>query len=384
LQPIGRSFYSSDPDASANFVRRYLNAYPEANGDMFVSAPGSKTTGTYQSGWRCVFIQGHDAVMESKAKEVGQTWNAAMTDQSWTAWGDFHDGTFFDFNITNAMADDVTNWVYDAGVAGFARLHLPGTTYTHEALDGEAKEKMSNMGERGVALKCQDRDDQRLVYNQSSQPVWRAYGGDGNLEEPCNPDAVAYLLEQSWPIDEPGRQGGPVIEWPVSINLFKITYAVANASTALDFAKEVLGATERSCPFPYPPTVTEEGETVNGAKWSYVTDKLQMHFVESGDKAQHAHIAAFHNLGRSKAEDLRNGCVSAFFLNNMNFHVDTLDPFIDKLEERQVPYLATKNGNGDYALIFAFPGNEAVVVQLSSQHLTKAAARPQSQLHENC
>jgi len=240
-----------------------------------------------------------------------------------------------------------------------------------------------------VVLNCQDRDDQLLVYDQFSQPAWRAYGGDGNLEESCNPEAVAYLLEQTWSIDEPGRQRKKnesvvYLQRPVSSNLFKITYAVANASAALDFATGVLGATERSCPLPYPPTVTDEGLPVSGAKWTYLNDELQMHFVESGDKAQHARIAEFHNLGKSKAEGLKNGCLSAFFLNNMNFYVGTLDPFIDKLEERQVPYLATKNGNGDYALIFAFPGNEAVVFQLSSQHLTKAAARPQSQLHENC
>jgi len=384
LQPVGRSFYSSDPDASANFVNRYLNSNPEANGDMFVSAPGAKAAGTYLSGWRYRFIQGNDPVMESTAREFEDTWEAALTKRTWTAWGDFHDGTFWNLNLTNAMADNVTNWVYSSySPEGFSRWYIPGTTYGHEGQDGPDKKAVGM--EPGVDLNCQDKDDQRLVYNRSSQEVWQAYGEEGNLEEPCDPDAQAYLRKQTWPIDEPGRRSiGGVIEKVVPTNLFKITYGVPNASKARDFATEVLGATDKECVFPYPPTKLEDGTPVNGAKWLYVNDWLQMHLVESGDEAQHARISEYHKLGESKAEHLRNGCLHAFFLNHIIFQVDTLDPFIDKLEERQVPYLATKNGNGDYALIFAFPGNEAVVIQLSSQHLTKASALPQSQVHENC
>jgi len=338
---------------------------------MFVSPIGAKASGTSLWGWRCVFIQGHDPTLEAKAKEIETTWTKAIADMSWTAWGDFHDGTYFTLNISNAFEDAFDNWVFQTGSAyGFSRIYLPGTTWTYEGID-----KAWDWRGTGETLPCTDEGVQVIDYVPDSPHIWEIKG-EGRDAGLCNEGAAQYLKDHSWSIDEPGRN--PVNQDHSSKFLWKITYAVANASSAREFAKDFLGAVDRTSPFPYPPSQGEDG-----AYWLYLTEGLlELHFVESGNLTQHEMIREWHEMHESKAKQLRSGCISPFLYNNANLRVDTLDPFVEKLQEKEMPYLATTVGDSDYALLFAFPGNEAIVFQLTSDHLTKTTPTPRNTVLE--
>eukprot|EP00434_Breviolum_minutum_P032018 symbB.v1.2.028316.t1/scaffold2992.1/size65754/3 len=64
-------------------------------------------------------------------------------------------------------------------------------------------------------------------------------------------------------------------------------------------------------------------------------------------------------------------------MNNLILEADSLDPYIRTLEERLVPYFVFEIAQDRYALLFSFPGNEGVTLQLQSPHLTNVeAAKP--------
>ena len=69
------------------------------------------------------------------------------------------------------------------------------------------------------------------------------------------------------------------------------------------------------------------------------------------------------------------GCVNSYMLNNLVFATESLDPFAQRLDELAVHYLALDLGDETYALLFSFPGNEGVTLQLQSHHLSHVAPR---------
>jgi len=161
---------------------------------------------------------------------------------------------------------------------------------------------------------------------------------------------------------------------------WKSTYAVADAYKAMTFAEDVLGSTKGYCPFPYPPT-----DKCTGALWLEVApegDKtFEMHFVEMYDGKQQ--IVEFHEYHAQQAKALSKGCMQASLYDNLAMNVATLDPFVRRLQKSDTPFLAMKVGDR-YALIFAFPGNEAVVMQLQSDVLTAVEAMDPEAVAKAC
>lgn len=191
-------------------------------------------------------------------------------------------------------------------------------------------------------------------------------------------------------LDEPCRED-PAIEMALAdanggINnhlWWKSTFAVVNAYEAEKFAMEVLGATDSYCPFPYPPNVS-----CTGALWSRAVAQgdtnWELHFVEMFESAGHEIAVKYHEYHAQQAEALKKGCMMDSLYDNIAFTASTLDPFVQRLEKAKTPYLAMKTSAGRYALIFAFPGNEGIVVQLQSDILTLVKAKDQDEVTQAC
>jgi len=334
LKLLYRSTYSNDPVQSAKWFARYFSGVTVEDTSFAslakdaVSAAALRPSASGINDYKVVFARGPeiDEGMDNYAKIVATDWKEkVLSHESWSHWGDLHDGLLsYPFNLTAARMDGLDFVITET----VARYYIPGTAWTFELRSAE-------------------------------------FG-----DEAKTPEDQKYLDDHAWYIEEECREGQEFLDNNERNDIslwWKTTYAVANASKARRFAHEVLGASDVDCPFPYPPS-----ETCSGALWVDVSPDsnhgFELHFVEL--LQQHADIVGFHDYHAQKAADLSRGCMSAALYDNVAFEVESLDPFVEKLDSMKVPNLVSQSADGRYSLIFAFPDNEAVVIQLKSWALT--------------
>lgn len=286
------------------------------------------------------FVRGatKDDFMDAYAKAVEEDWNTKIfKDKGWSAWGDFHDGLAdYNFNLAHAHMDNM-QFVRTTSVL---RAYVPGTAWTIELREAE-------------------------VFRSDEKNFSFPIGDASDLE---------YLENHSWTIDEPCRNMTSAFHNVYMENdagfWWKATFAAADAEAAAAFAIEVLGARESPCPFPYPPT-----ETCSGARWLTVgpdlTNRFELHFVELFQ--DHDTINEYHESHARRVAALTAGCLDASLFDSVSFYVHTLDPFVEKLKSKGVPYMLAKVAPGRHVLFFAFPGNEAIGIQLHSDLVTASA-----------
>jgi len=378
LKVLAKSYYSSNPEESVRWIRDYMNG-KTYDSTAQIKPFGSVAAGASLENWNTIFMKGATSSpdLDEYLQQIGHTWSQAMDSQSWSAWGDFHDGTWGGgfFNLTRMYLDGISDWFYDPlSVGGLARFYLPGTTWTFEFYDS-----LAGNYKVGLNLACEDGRLQHITCNISSP--W--HDDDGNTA--CDGPVRDYLESKTWPIYQEERDSANFDTDPHTKSYWwKVAYAAANASLAKDFAIDVLGAKERSCPYGYPP-LQEKGWS--GAFWVYAISQeyggMEMHFVESGNRTELEMIQRFHAFNARKAQGLSQGCWHQLLYNNLIVEVETLDPFVEKLKAWNCPYLAVRNGHEDYALLFAFPGNEAIVVQIRSRTLS-SEARSIDEVTETC
>lgn len=377
LKKIGKSYFSTDPEESARFMQKYMGLDAD-DPKVSLHLPGSAAAGARVEEYRVFFIKPSTSAADDITRQVARSWAQAMTAHAWSPWGDFHDGVYGlpHVNLTRIYEDGIDDWYYDPGERGYARWYIPSTTWTWEFQDFTSDNIAT-----GHELDCEDGTVDFIFSKNDGRFLTR----DGN--EPCggaNNHALDYLSQHSWSRDQPGRGlGAGYTDAHTHTLWWKVAYATKNASQAKDFAMDALGAQLRDCPYAYPADI-ENGFT--GAFWLYAIAEekggLELHFVESANMSERKEIADFTTTCAQKAQELVNGCLHPLMLNNLIFEVATLDPFVEKLEAWNAPYLAVKDSN-DYALIFAFPGNEAIVMQLRSSILS-SKARSLSELTDSC
>lgn len=334
LKLLFRSTYSNDPVQSAKWFARYFTGVTVED-TSFASLPEDSVTAAAVrpsasgiNSYKVVFARGPeiDEGMGNYAKTVATDWKErVLAHESWSHWADLHDGLLsYPFNLTAARVDGLDFVITET----VTRFYIPGTAWTFELRSAE-------------------------------------FGDEAKTAEDQK-----YLDAHAWYIEEECREGESFLDSNERNDIslwWKTTYAVANASKARSFAHEVLGASDVACPFPYPPS-----ETCSGALWVDVSldsdHGFELHFVEL--LQQHADVVEFHEYHAQKAVDLSRGCMSAALYDNVAFEVESLDPFVEKLDSMKVPSLVSQIENGLYSLVFAFPGNEAVVIQLRSSVLT--------------
>jgi len=364
LTLLGRSFYSDDPEASAKFMERYFSGQVVGNVANLATVPGAVTAGAFlksrtEAGdYTMLFARNknQDQEMHKFALTAELDFNSQTSPKvnGWSHWGDLHDGLAdYGFNLSNAAADQLQFFHHGT----VTRNYLPGTAYTFE-LKQAFESSLDNNWDFGFAVESKS-----------------------DLE---------YLREHTWELDEPCRTSmeeeaqHAMASGGANVHLWwKSTYAVADAYKAMTFAEDVLGATKGYCPFPFPPT-----DKCTGALWLEVAaegDKtFEMHFVEMYAAYDgHQQIVDFHKYHAQQAKALSKGCMQASLYDNLAMNVATLDPFVRRLQKSDTPFLAMKVDDR-YALIFAFPGNEAVVMQLQSDVLTAVEAMDQEAVAAAC
>lgn len=371
---VGRSYYSSDPTASAEFVKKYIQG-KDLETDVAMTVPGSHRANVGFNNWKLLFAKASNSKeADAWAEHIQKLWAAGVSSRSWEHFGDFHDGIYMStLRIQQLLDDHVGAWFYGT-IYPLTRLMVPHTAWTLEC-----KDDVWRGGDIGMRLRTKDGTLAHVKYvnEPGSFGTWYAENKSVSISE------FPEFAAKTWALDEPCRNVADHEDAPNSEKLFwKITYAVPNASIARDFATTVLGAVERSCAFPYPP----KRECTTGSIWMYlgVHELFQIHLVESAVPDDHERVLNYHAAYAKKAAGLATGCLHPLLYNSLVLEVDSLDTMVTKLQGYKVPHLITRTEAGRFALTFAFPGNEAIVIQVHGDTLTTAVPLDPQELRVDC
>ena len=345
LNLLGRSFFSEDPQNSANFWIKYSTSVERKDDDLHHGT----TVGLHESLENdAVVVKRSDGMPAEKlyflkVPDWTSPENLSMTDfiqgakaswqsvmdgfQIYSPWSDYHDGHLYEtINWKQLENDWYKIQLYD--IKAVARAYIPNTTWTME---------------------------------------WRAAHELPNLS---NKKYEEYIMTA-----DPDKCRNNSDDETPSRTFWKSTFAVLNASSAKDFALDVLNGTEIPNPYPWPPV-----PGCIAVSWVVLPQDnapdFQLHFVEDFvyDTVLHS-IPEFIQYQRDFLKTGRK-CINSFMMNNLILEADSLDPYIRTLEERLVPYFVFEIAQDRYALLFSFPGNEGVTLQLQSPHLTNVEAKP--------
>jgi hypothetical protein len=142
----------------------------------------------------------------------------------------------------------------------------------------------------------------------------------------------------------------------------KSTFMVSDSLKALKFAIDILGAVQIQSPYPWPPV-----ENCTVALWGELANDVQLHFVESP-------TWLLTEMDERVAGGLASGTWDRLMYNSLILSVDSLDPFVERLQARGSPFFITRIGS-ELSLFAEMPGN-AVTVQLRSSHVSNAEPVP--------
>mmetsp|Transcript_45413 Transcript_45413/g.106247 ORF Transcript_45413/g.106247 Transcript_45413/m.106247 type:complete len:400 (-) Transcript_45413:74-1273(-) len=350
LKPLGHSFYSTDPARSAAWWLRYSTsqALPaESSGsrlNLIGLAESEEASAVQVQDSEGPIKQLHffktpssrsteRLAMQDFVKAAELSWDSVMhRQQLYSPWTDFHVGhKMKTMKPRQFQEDDVPYQYYipDPDLSRgwrIIRAYVPNTTWTVE---------------------------------------WLAEFYDLEKEE----------LNEAWQTKDPDHCRGQD-DRDKRDTWWKSTFGVANASLARDFAIQVLGAAPAGQPFPWPPRpdcLAAQWVTLpyDGEEWR----ALQMHFVENP-----VYSCTLHDLPellRHQREFVRShpDCINSFMLNSLVLETRSLDPFIRRLAATSTPHFVFKVSDV-YALVFSFPGNEMVTLQIHSQHVSVVSPKP--------
>mmetsp|Transcript_40970 Transcript_40970/g.91628 ORF Transcript_40970/g.91628 Transcript_40970/m.91628 type:complete len:398 (+) Transcript_40970:79-1272(+) len=340
VKPLGRSFYSEDPAMSEAWWVRYSTASHIPLDDEDLSSVGwlqseqrsavdVKTSGGLEAE-RLYFMKVPDwkssqnLSMNNFIAASRASWASVIErKQIYSPWVDFHDGHAYIDLMWDRLARDNAHFQHYRHVT---RAYIPNTTWTMEWLHS-----------------------------------------DGGLSSSLYAGAIAYpdpdLCRNHTHAANP---------WPKRLH-WKATFGVLNASAASEVAVAVLGASPIPDPYPWP---RQPG--CIAVRWLSLphTADFNLHFVENPVYKPVLHgIPEFFQYQR---EFLANhtGCINSFMLNNLILETPSLDPFAQRLDRLSIKYFVFNLPGDKYALLFSFPGNEGVTLQLQSQHVSHVEPQP--------
>eukprot|EP00443_Scrippsiella_acuminata_P113943 CAMPEP_0115638536 /NCGR_PEP_ID=MMETSP0272-20121206/34780_1 /TAXON_ID=71861 /ORGANISM="Scrippsiella trochoidea, Strain CCMP3099" /LENGTH=409 /DNA_ID=CAMNT_0003075665 /DNA_START=24 /DNA_END=1250 /DNA_ORIENTATION=- len=340
--PVGRTFLSSSPALSAQYLQRYFNAtavaLPSCEGaeraavrlpPLFASASGFPPY--------MVFIK--DAALSTGAVDVGEveallhtTLAAAESgEMAYTFHLDNHDGwrtrTVVDF-FKRQVQEGLVMAAYRHDIedlGAFDMLHqIPHTllsVQTHQMRRGKVGHPELDDPMQGVRLK----------------PV---------LQEDCRTDA---------------RSAGASGNW------WKSTFSAAAPAEAAAFERPRGGEDH------VPIAVDAPSECTAGAWVQLPGSGFQLHFVRAAVQFQGYDGEIDDFTGRIlAARNLAAGKIDAFMLNSLILRVPSLDPYLDRLRALDLPFLLLRDGPEEFVLYLDVPKN-AITIQLRSARANAAA-----------
>lgn len=327
MVPIGRTFLSTNPAASAQFLLEYYNAElvelaactganraAVAMPHVYDDDRGSPLLIVFIEDWTMpagevdveAIVGGVNFTLEEASSGLGNLWFQL----------DNHDGWYNGF-VVNSVTRMIVDGVPVIGVwhdkgGGFeghadALVQIPHTFQT-------IMMHLDTVPE-GLRLVCQDdcRDVDKLEHYQNS--------------------------------------------W------WKSTFSAANPAAALDFAVNVLGASRKECPYRL-----DASHKCTSAAWVELPgSNFQVHFVRaSGDQRYPGEMDSF-NQQVQKLRNMTAGAFDRFMYNSLMLRVSTLDPWIERLQTLGLPFLVMQASRAEYALFLNIPEND-ITIQLRSNH----------------
>jgi len=339
LSTWGTTFFSTDPEASADFFVSYFKA-------VRVPLP---PCGVPRAAVRLITVNGN-----ANTEPVSQTlvfvndpstsagaWNAtqAVSDAAalilqsfgpgslpFVPWIDNHDGYTFSaranfdlWNMERALADGMPLMAYKGPQEGSfivnLRAYVPGTLSTVSIRGAEAGLTEQLMQEHG-----RENPEQCRVFNNDPSARW------------------------GWS---------------------KSTHMAAKPAVAVQFMVDILGAVPFEGDFPWPPQ-----ENCTAAQWALFPDiEFEVHFVLSQTWEVHGFSIQEQAELMDGTPALKSGTFSASMYNSLVLSVDSLDQYVLRLQAQSMPFRLMRFSPEQYALFMVIPEN-AITVQLRSQHLS--------------
>eukprot|EP00933_Yihiella_yeosuensis_P081196 TRINITY_DN94757_c0_g1_i1.p1 TRINITY_DN94757_c0_g1~~TRINITY_DN94757_c0_g1_i1.p1 ORF type:complete len:495 (+),score=66.16 TRINITY_DN94757_c0_g1_i1:67-1551(+) len=349
ITPTSRTYYSSDPQISADWWLRYIRGTRIVD-PWWKTDPACAETVAVELQYQgetmtMLFIKDKvkatgelnpDVFVNSSDREWGKVMDRIM---DYSPWVDFHDGMTWSILDIDALARD--NVLYQRYLDVVLRLNVPRTVWTLELV-------MINQG-----------SPPPIPMTEKGKQSWLTslYNNPDSCRNSEAPNATHF--------------------W------WKSTFAAADPVAAVKFATQVLGAVQIESPYPWPPV-----ENCTAALWvRFPTNDgshgIEFHFVESLEYPPGSpSIADFHHY-QNALRDLEKGRFDRYLYNSIVFRAPSLDPFIERLNHVKCPFLLLDLKNDLFSLYFVFPGNGAIAMQIHSSHVTLAGPRPYSSCSSN-
>jgi len=328
LKPVGRTFTSTNPAASAAFFTTYFDAHvvpltPLAGADEQV---GVDITIGPSSHVRYIFVKDQSKPAGNLSLNVlvpqveASVIDVFQSHSGWSSWVDNHDG--FDYNpdlfkVERALADGVPMLLQFAVL----RLYIPYTLWTLE------------IRQAGLFL--------------SSLPIPRM----DTLEDPCRVSTF-----------DPSRYFD--VAWQ------KSTFSTADLHAAADFAQTILGAVEVISAVP--PTLPSDCPE---ARWFILEDApFALHFVNYGANRTSQGVMSTGRFVKhvESLRDLNAGVFDQYMHNSLVLNVSSLDPYLLRIRHQALPHLILRVDAEQIALWVDVPRN-GIIFQFRSTHVSVAS-----------
>jgi len=334
-RPWGRTILSTNPQASADFFVRYFEAelvdlgLPSCDKVEQVAVKKSWANTTYMA----IFMRDDsmnmtllESIVDTVDKSVGDVF---QKERIYDPWFDNHDmfiddpGFRFDLAIQDKIDIAIFEWRF--GVLPKVRFLIPYTMWTWEVVV-----------EREVALNL--------------GMVWLE---DTNNRPSCGD------IEQA----DANREDYPKTPW------MKSTFMSADPFAALHWVVDVLGAEQMISPYPNPPI---PGCTTG--TWAvYPKSGYMFHFVENLEYEKTPGAIAEFAASVEGQRNLMEGVFDPLMHDSLIIEVESLDPYLEKLQARSQPFFLTMVSAEEQALFMDIPNN-GIIVQLRSRSLATVAA----------
>jgi len=351
LDRLGRTFLSVDPLASAKFLVRYYQA-------EMVTLPACASAERaavrmptqYASDTDLlpviVFIKDEslpvgDLNLGGLIGSMNETLARAASgvDNSYVFHFDNHDGWRSGVgSIEKAIADGVP-------VAGF--YHTPGDPDDYDAL---------------VQIPHTMQTIQMRYFSPQISPVFQGdCRGDGTSSDSGSDSELDSSSTESSADSITGYRPEEQRVW------WKSTFAATNPDAAANLAVNVLGAHPSVSPYD---SVT--GPTCTTAVWLRMSGNFGLHFVKSPRFQNYeGEMQDFTQQVRS-LRNLTAGKLDRFVYNSLMFKVDSIDPYVDRVKQLNLPFLVVSAGPEEQVLLLDVPEND-FTIQIRSKHSSEAS-----------
>lgn len=332
LLPVGRSFLSSDVEASAQFfIDNFQAKLAKQNTTEDLSCAEAVSV---EWGTGIIFTFVKDKVLPhglmlgtTFIDGVSAQWKAIKEDNlpsPYTRWIDNHDG----FNFDNTTFFDTLAFSAGTGLVQkgsvFSRLQVPRTVWNVELSGDEVFSATAELSAGRV------------------------------VDAPFADDNVCRVPTSGVPVSEEGRLS-PLFWW-------KSTMASADPETAAAFSAKYLFGTRIDSDYPL-------GGNCTLATWVRLPGTLfQLHFAQTSPHyTPHPSVDDWVQQ-QDLIRHLEAGMFDQFMHNNLILWTNDLDPFVQQLQIDGQPFMTLKNGNL-FSLFVSIPKN-SLVFQIRSDHLT--------------